>query len=315
MRYSQRAAFAQGTTGNLRSQAKAFLMFCYYYGVNPFPATLDTVCMYAQFLSRSFRAVDSIKNYISGVKLLHVLSGLPFPHLATIELRLLVKGLAKLNPFLPRQALPITPAILLHMYAVMDCDNPMYVALWCAYVLAFFLFARKSNMVPVSARAFDPAKHLCRSDIMLARGHVLVYIKWSKTIQCADRYLLIPLVAIPGSPLCPRWAVTRMISTIKAPSTAPAFVYPTPQGLHTITHARFTQELRRLLALAGHNPQGYSGHSFRRGGASFALQAGVPGEMIRVHGDWKSEAYLRYLDIPMRDRSRVSAHMAASLPL
>ena len=46
----------------------------------------------------------------------------------------------------------------------------------------------------------------------------------------------------------------------------------------------------------------YAGHSFRRGGASFAHQAGLPVDMIKLLGDWKSDAVLLYLTVPFHMR-------------
>ena len=40
----------------------------------------------------------------------------------------------------------------------------------------------------------------------------------------------------------------------------------------------------------------YSGHSFRRGGATFVLNCGVPGHHVKLQGDWLSNVYERYLD-------------------
>ena len=39
-----------------------------------------------------------------------------------------------------------------------------------------------------------------------------------------------------------------------------------------------------------------SGHSFRRGGACWALSQNIPGEIIKIMGDWKSTVYMSYLD-------------------
>ncbi|CAH3184844.1 unnamed protein product, partial [Porites lobata] len=39
------------------------------------------------------------------------------------------------------------------------------------------------------------------------------------------------------------------------------------------------------LSLIGVDPKLYAGHSFRRGGASFAYQSGVPIELIKALGD------------------------------
>ena len=306
---AQRLAFAEGTLNNLRSQCKAFILFCLAYDIPPFPASLDTILCYATFLSRSLTPA-STRNYIGGVKLIHVLARWEFPHTQHIEFRLLSKGLAKQNPHIQVHKLPITPSILMDMFRVMNMSSSLHITLWCSFVLVFSLFFRKDSLVPKSAAAFRSDKHLCRRDIILDSHQVLVYVKSSKTLQCRDRYLLIPLVEVPGSPLCPVSAVRTMFTTIPANPVGPAFVVPGPQGLQTLTHYTFTKHLRSLLHQAGHNPSRYSGHSFRRGGASFALASGVPGELIKTHGDWRSQAYLRYLDSSVQQRELVSRMMA-----
>ena len=57
--------------------------------------------------------------------------------------------------------------------------------------------------------------------------------------------------------------------------------------------------------------QGYSGHSFCRGGATHALHSGVPTEMIiiKVQGDWQSLAYLKYID--SKSASKRASHPSA----
>lgn len=310
LRQSQRAAFADGTRQNINCKLRAFLLFCNAFRLRAFPASVETVCLFAQFLSRTFKNVVSIKSYISGVKLVHLIAGLEFPHLSALELKLAFRGIARLNPFIPRQALPITPQILLKMLSVMDVSSQLHATLWCAFLLAFFLFARKSNMVPPSRVGFDSSKHLCRSDISVGRDCLVVSLKWSKTNQAKDRVVLVPLVEIPGSPLCPRTAFLNMVARVPGSLQGPAFLVPSKLGLQSLTHSSFTNSLRHLLRLAGLEPKGYSGHSFRRGGASFALGCGVAGELIMNHGDWRSNAYLRYLDHSVQDRALVSRVMA-----
>ena len=212
MGQAQRAAFSEGTRANFICQWKAYALFCHYFSLLPLlPADLDRICMYVQFLSRSMSSPSSWKSYVGGVKVLHLLSGYPFPHLESWEYKLLVKGAAKLHPFTPRQALPITPAILLDIFQVLDFTRPVHVALWSAFVVGFFLFARKSNLVPPSMSSFDPSRHLCRGDIRLSNEGILVHIKWSKTIQAGERYVLVPLAALPGSPLCPLQATLSLL--------------------------------------------------------------------------------------------------------
>ncbi len=60
---------------------------------------------------------------------------------------------------------------------------------------------------------------------MVGPHEVLVYQKWSKTNQLGDKYLLTPLVAIPGSPLCPkRQSQLNMFHLILALPHHPAFL-------------------------------------------------------------------------------------------
>ena len=46
----------------------------------------------------------------------------------------------------------------------------------------------------------------------------------------------------------------------------------------------------------GVDPSQFSGHSFRRGGATFAHRMGVSPLLIKLMGDWSSDAYMSYID-------------------
>ena len=55
------------------------------------------------------------------------------------------------------------------------------------------------------------------------------------------------------------------------------------------------EAIKRIIETSGTKSDPYSGHSFRRGGASWAYQSGVSVETIRQIGDWRSNAYTRYI--------------------
>ena len=120
VKVSKHNAFASGTRKNLHIQWKSFLLFCIYFGLQPLPADSNTVTLYVQFLSRSFKSVQSIKNYVSGVRFLHILWDLEFPDVLSVDMKLVLRGLARLNPHCPRQALPISPDILIQMFSFLD---------------------------------------------------------------------------------------------------------------------------------------------------------------------------------------------------
>lgn len=80
-------AYAPGMQKNHRSQWKSYLAFCLYFDLTPVPATTHVVALYCQFLSRTLTP-QSIRNYLSGVKLLHLIAGFDFPFLQSYEVRL-----------------------------------------------------------------------------------------------------------------------------------------------------------------------------------------------------------------------------------
>lgn len=71
------------------------------------------------------------------------------------------------------------------------------------------------------------------------------------------------------------------------------------------------RELARLLTEIGvTEPERYSFHSFRRGGAHLASIHGVNDCVIKAHGRWLSSAYIRYVHVEKR---RAGMEIAAAL--
>ena len=169
---------------------------------------------------------------------------------------------------------------------------------------------RKSNYVPESQKSFDKFKQLCREDIAVGPDCLLVHIKWSKTIQLAKRTLHIPILAIPNSPICPVHAFQQMVDRVPAGADGPAFCVQTKQGLRPLTYRVFQARLKQLVHKSGWVAAAFSSHSLRRGGASLAYKAKVPGELIKVQGDWASDAYLAYLSIPLEQRIQVATQLS-----
>jgi hypothetical protein len=102
------SAFAVGTKRNLMTQWRTFLLLCAYFKFVAIPASLKTVCLYIQFLSRSFKSVESIKNYISGICTLHLFLDESFPYFDEFVVKLLFKGIERNTRHSPKRALAIT---------------------------------------------------------------------------------------------------------------------------------------------------------------------------------------------------------------
>ena len=65
-----------------------------------------------------------------------------------------------------------------------------------------------------------------------------------------------------------------------------------------LSRSLFVNNVKMFLALAGIDPKGYSGHSFRIGGATTAASAGLMDWEIKVLGRWSSDTYQNYIRTP-----------------
>ena len=235
-----------------------YFMSCSYFGFQSLPSSVKVLTLYAQFLSKSFVSVQPIKNYISGVKTLHVYTENEFPQKDTFQLNLILKELSRLNPHCPhcpKQASPITPNILL------ECDRSLRRDFLVFIFTRIFLNEQKSNLVPNSVKTFNPNKQLCRSNIEInsEKNILLINISWSKTIQFGERNLVVPLISIPDSPLCPVKAYHNMISLVRTSKNSPAFYL---FKLLPVTYFQFQKVLKSLIKSIGKDPDEYSSHSF-----------------------------------------------------
>ena len=142
-------------------------------------------------------------------------------------------------------------------------------------------------------------------------------MRWSKTVQLGQRTILIPLVARPQSVLCPIAAVSQALSlTPEATSNTQVFFYrsSTSVTLSVFTYKTFMSSMKQILVELGIPPHRYGTHSFRQGGACFALEAGVPLDVISLMGDWKSDAMYLYLHMPVSQRISAQRVITSHLP-
>lgn len=106
-----------------------------------------------------------------------------------------------------------------------------------------------------------------------------------------------------------------MCELAPGPASAPLFVVPSRSGrLRPVLKSQFVSVLRKRLQSAGvPQPHLFRGHSFRRGGTSWAFSSSIPGELIQFFGDWRLDAYKCYLDVSMPLKLRASQGMVARL--
>ena len=180
---------------------------------------------------------------------------------------------------------------------------------WALFLTAFFTLAWKSNLVASSLSKHKRHQQILCSDVLVSAQHLVVTFCWTKTMQDGARPLIVPYVVIPGSSLCPVHAYQNMLNLVPAPTSSPAFVVPYRRSVRPVTYKDYMVVLRCLIGHFGLNPSFFSSHSFRHGGATFAFHSGVPEQLIKVQGDWASDAYTRYLHCSVDSLLTVAAQV------
>ena len=213
-----------------------------------------------------------------------------------------MQGIKRRQSHTPNQALPLTPDIMRDMYALLDMSKVRDRALWCSYLITFYCLFRKSNSVPKSLSQVNMRRTLLRRHIRISQNTVYVHCTFSKTIQFGQRDLVIPIPANSDPVMDPVRNLRALFSVADCSLDSPAFSYG-PNLF--ISHSSFTSNLKRLLKLAGYEPALYSGHSFRRGGATLLYKLGASILQIQASGDWASQCFVRYLHVSEEEREAV----------
>ena len=263
-------------------------------GESPVPASSKLLCRYVTFLARKL-CYSSIKQYINIIRIIHAEWGYPNPCLDDYELKMTLRGIKRhLGDDISRKA-PITPKLLLEILSKLNVLTVKGASIWAACLLMFFGCLRRSNVL-ATTKNFDPTKHLRRRDFCFTDNGLNIKIRWTKTIQYKGRVLEIPYPWDRGNPLCPTQATFNAVCLSPgAPVDGPALVMDTTPSPAPLTPDIFVKEIRRALHQPGRDVTAYAGHSFRRGGATWAFTNRIDLETIRVLGDWRSQAYTAYI--------------------
>ena len=160
---------------------RSYFSFCVYFGRRPLPADPKTIYGFVQFLSRSL-VPSSVRNYLSGVRTLHIFHGLPFTDSKDFLLQLELRGIARLDPHVPLRAIPVTPSILRSFLQFMDAGSSLHCSVWACSLFCFFTMARLGSILP-SGKATPLHTILTKNRVNFSQQGLLITLLHTKTIQ------------------------------------------------------------------------------------------------------------------------------------
>ena len=299
-------AVKSSTKKNLLSQMNSYEAFCKRYEFDYFPCNTKQLCRYGQFLKdiKGFISAESIGNYISAVRTAHTLLGFDPPQSEDKQMKLFVNGLRNMLLHDVKQAKAIIPDILLRIYDVVDFTNQTDMVAWVALLIGFYLFLRRSNLVPETMNSFDHTKQFTRRDFHVVDPLkvMMCEIRWSKTIQFKEKVLRLPILPVENKKICPVMWSHYMMNQVPGLPDDPAFLIMVGGQKMSLSANQLIYRFRKWLDLVKEDSTEYSLHSLRRGGATFAQQCNINGNMIQLLGDWASDAWKRYCDVSMDQR-------------
>ena len=293
----------ESTKRNLLTQLEAYQKFCDRYLLAYFPCDNKQLCRFEQHLRHTFQSPDAINNYLSGVRMILVLLGLEIPDPRDRQMQMFNVGLKRVMQHTVKQAAPITPAILAKMSKVVNFKDKIEMIAWTAALLGFYMFLRKSNLVPDAMDKFDALHQFRRADAHFLRldRAMMFEIRWTKTIQFRQKILRVPVLPADNKAICPVFWVHKMLQDNPGEPEDPLFLIKTPQQRLCLSANQLINRIRKWLKLIGEDDMAYSLHSLCRG-VTFAYQSDMEGEMIKLLGGWASDCYKRYIDISIDKR-------------
>ena len=191
--------------------------------------------------------------------------------------------------------------------------NPLLHLKFCTLLLLFLIFqflCRRPcglfflslfSLFPDNPHQISP-KVITRATLVFTPSGTIIHVSPSKTIQCNQRTIVLPIPSIPRSRICPISALHCHLSVNPGASLAPLFSVLLGSRLEPITCKHFSGFFSRVASRLQLDPLRFSPHSFRHSGATFAFDRHVPPKIIKLQGDLQSDAYLVYLELSQQQK-------------
>ena len=257
---------------------------------------------FAEYLAvdRGIAMKSTGRQYVTGVKtLLGTESGYdPTYGQKWLRLRRVLGRLEIAYPSAPKRRDGFLQQHLLLLRDKLDLSKRQYKMYWALVLLLFFGVSRKGDHLPSSRTKFDETTDTTVSDVTRVSEDVtMVKIKQTKTRSRDHLHNGKPFVRDKGNPLCPVTALESYMASTpiregEDPTSTALFRHEDGSAVSGDDLTKFVKIAAKAIGL---EPDYYSGHSLRIGGATAALACKSGDEYsVKVLGMWVGEAVQLY---------------------
>ena len=273
-------AFAESTKKAYSSMFRVFVAFAVFMAWDIHQVTVLQLLGFLECLQYNGVKVSQMSNYLSDIKTKFIILGLDVVCFADARLKYYQKAV-QLHSALQVKLKKVIDISLLHSI-VQQCDY-MYMGqvFKAVYLVSFYSFLRLSNLVPHSVQQFSALKHLARGDVIFHPTKVVILLKWSKTMQNNNDIKLINIPRIPNFTICPVMALSNLLAITPKGSNLPLFQYKLSGTWVPLTDNRVRRHFALILAKLNLADSGFTFHTFRHSGATFAFNNDVTLQTFR----------------------------------
>ncbi|KAJ7070079.1 hypothetical protein C8F01DRAFT_977639 [Mycena amicta] len=258
------------------------------------PATDDVVAAFLATAAGHY-ARKTLSTYFAGVRAWHVLHRVKWQQNKN-ECDALVRAATTLQPESSsrKKRQPYTLSVIESILPHLNPTDPFDVAVIACLLVAFYSCARLGELTVKTLGNFNPSKHAKRADIREEADPngcrvMVIHIPITKAARSGED---ISFAAQTGASN-PRAALQLHSQINNAPSSEHIFAYKHANGFRPLTKAAFIARIHKVFHTAKLDP--LQGHGIRIGATLFYLLRGIPFDVVKTMGRWKSDAFLLYL--------------------
>jgi hypothetical protein len=285
-------SWAPSTISRYSQAVHEFTCFCVKEKVPHnlrFPADEFVLCAYAA--SCVGLNGKTVQKRFSGLKAWHHAHNADWQ--GGMRLRIVINGVSNLAPPSSTQPPrpPINSTMLSQLITSLNLNDPFDAVVAVCACIAFWGQCRLGELLASSSSDFSTTTRPARSHIGPSKRNATSYTLFlprTKTHRHGDNVVLVNQDGVYN----PLSILRHHLTLNDLPNESPLFTFTTPAGPRVLTRYCFLARCNEIWSTFGYPHT--TGHSFRIGGTTHLLLAGIPPDVVKVMGRWSSDAFLRY---------------------
>ena len=260
-----------------------------------FPASVQTILLFIAHCYSLGLAPTTVSTYISAIGYKHKMLQMNDPT-SSFLVKKMILGYHNTKKQVDCR-LPVTLAVMKQLLASLAFTCPSYflqVMLKAMYLVAFHAFLRVGE-ITVSNKTSSSVLSLSDIHFTFSKEKIDGFELSIRNYKHSNGLAKILFVKAIHSSECPVLALKAYFDLMKC-KECPLFSFMDGQP---VSRQFFCRQLKLSLSWAGLDNSKYKGHSFRIGAASVAAQQSINEEKLKYMGRWKSDAFRKYIRIPM----------------